>query len=196
MDTTQAVFADAAGVPTDAFDRPGNCAIDARQPHAIDNVALTKGWDRLVLYYTCDPAVFALGLFDFSISATPAGTVPGIQSVTTNSVAKTVTVRLDGPIAPGRWTCISLDFFLTKWCAGYLPANANQDLVSNASDINALINSINDVPGFALPEYATDIDRSTVTNPSDILRLIDLLNGAGDFDVWLARTLPACPSGP
>ena len=76
---------------------------------------------------------------------------------------------------------------------GYLPADAGQDGTSAASDINALINSINLVPGFILPIYATDINRSTVTNGQDILRLIDLLNGADQFDPWIAKSLPGCP---
>ena len=29
-----------------------------------------------------------------------------------------------------------------------------------------------------------------------ILRLIDLLNGASDFDPWITRQLPDCPSAP
>ena len=77
---------------------------------------------------------------------------------------------------------------------GYLPADASQDGLSAASDINALINSINLVPGFVLPLHATDINRSGQVNGQDILRLIDLLNGAGEFGVWIAAGLPACPS--
>ena len=79
---------------------------------------------------------------------------------------------------------------------GYLPADASQDGLSAAGDINALINSINLVPGLVLPIYATDINRSNVITGTDILRLIDLLNGAGDFDVWIARGIGACPPAP
>ena len=78
---------------------------------------------------------------------------------------------------------------------GYLPADASQDGLSAAGDINALINSINLVPGLVLPPHATDINRSGVTTGTDILRLIDLLNGAGSFSVWIAAGLPPCPSG-
>lgn len=191
---TVVIFADAAGVPADAFDRPGNCAIDARQPYAVGNVALTEGWDRMVLFFPCNPNEVGLDLFDLLISATPAGVVPEIQSISIDSVANTATVHLDGPIAPGQWTCITHDFFAITWCAGYLPADASQDGLSAAGDINALIDSINVVPGRILPIYATDSNRSGVTTGADILRLIDLLNGAGDFDLWITRTLPACPS--
>ena len=77
---------------------------------------------------------------------------------------------------------------------GYLPADAGQDGVSAAGDINALINAINLVPGLDLPIYAADINRSGVTTGADILRLIDLLNGAGDFNPWIAQSLPPCPT--
>jgi len=43
------------------------------------------------------------------------------------------------------------------------------------------------------PIYATDINRTGATNGQDILRLIDVLNGSGDFTPWLAQTLPPCP---
>ena len=75
---------------------------------------------------------------------------------------------------------------------GYLPTDAGQDGVSSAADINTLINSINLVT--LLPIYATDINRSGLTNGQDILRLIDLLNGAGDFNPWIAQSLPPCPT--
>jgi hypothetical protein len=44
--------------------------------------------------------------------------------------------------------------------------------------------------------WQCDIDRSGQCAPPDILSLVDLLNGAGMYDVWLGRTLPPCPSMP
>ena len=60
-------------------------------------------------------------------------------------------------------------------------------------DINVLIDWINLVPGSVFPDYASDINRIGITSGSDILRLIDLLNGADAFDVWITRELPASP---
>jgi len=80
-----------------------------------------------------------------------------------------------------------------RWCLGYLPADASQDGLSATPDIGALIDSINLVPGRILPPYATDLNRSGATTSSDILREIDLLNGAGCFDVWITQSLPDCP---
>ena len=68
------------------------------------------------------------------------------------------------------------------------------EVLDDTIDIHARIDSINPVPGRILPDYSSDIDRSGVTTGSDILRLIDLLNGAGEFETWIARSLPSCPS--
>ncbi len=143
----------------------------------------------MVMSFTCDPASFGLASGDFTVVA---GT-PGISNVVIDSVASTATVRLTDKITPGEWTCIEHTSSATQWCMGYLPADASQDGFSAASDINALIDSINLVAGRILPSYATDINRSGVTTGADILRLIDLLNGAGDFTPWITKALPACP---
>ncbi len=44
--------------------------------------------------------------------------------------------------------------------------------------------------GDPLEEHQSDVDRSGVTNANDILRVIDLLNGAGEYDIYLGATLP------
>jgi hypothetical protein len=38
--------------------------------------------------------------------------------------------------------------------------------------------------------HATDIDRNGTTAPLDIIRHIDLLNGAGPYEPWIGRMLP------
>ena len=189
------VFADASGVPANPFDRPGNCAIDAREPHDLNNVNDRNGWNRMVMSFSCDPATLGFSAGDLSVGTTPPNGAIGISGANVDSVGNTVTITLNDKISPGEWTCISHLPSGGQWCMGYLPANADQNLVSAANDINALINAINLVPGFKLPLYASDINRSGLTTGQDILRVIDLLNGAGDFDVWIAAGLPPCPSG-
>jgi len=48
----------------------------------------------------------------------------------------------------------------------------------------------------SIPDYRLDMDRSGVAGPEDILRLIDLLNGAAAFEPWLDATIGPCPAGP
>ncbi|MCH9001854.1 MAG: hypothetical protein IIC02_04700, partial [Planctomycetes bacterium] len=191
-DLTGIVFADDVPIAPLAFDQPGNCAIDAREPHDINDVTARKGWDRMVMSFSCDPASIGLVPGDFTVSGVPAGAVPGVRNVPIDSVANTATVMLDDKITPAQWTCIAHPGSGGQWCMGYLPADAGQDRVSTAGDINQLIDSINLVA--SLPIYATDINRNGVTTGADILRLIDLLNGAGDFAPWIAQSLPPCPA--
>jgi len=191
-DLVDVVFAESGSSLND--DQAKNCAIDAREPHDIDNAANRNGWDRMVMSFSCDPSDISLDPGDFTVQVVPAGTAPQVSSIVIDSVGNTATVVLNEKIAPGRWTCIGHPNSGNQWCMGYLPADANQDGLSAASDINALIDSMNRIPGAERPTHATDIDRSGTTNTQDLLRLVDLLNGAGEFSQWLARELPPCPS--
>ena len=177
---------------------PPVCAIDARQPHSVRITTPKQGWDRLVLQFSTDPAALNLQPGDFAVHVIPPGTVlpPVVTNVLLLPAVNAVAVVLNRPIDPGHWTCVEYLPSGRRWCLGFLPADSGQDRLSATGDINALINSINNVPGRVLPPYATDIDRSGVTNGSDILRLIDLLNGADAFDIWITRSLPPCPQTP
>ena len=99
-------------------------------------------------------------------------------------------------ITPGIWTCIERVGTSSQWCVGYLPGDASQNRSSTVDDIDTLINSINGVD--VKPEFATDANRSGLTNAQDILRQIDLLNGAGTFadtgGPWLNKSLRSCPT--
>jgi len=196
VDLTAATFADGVSVSPAPFDQPGNCAIDAREPHNINDTSNRNGWDRMVLSFSCDPTVIGMVAGDFSVGATRAGETPGISDIMIDNIANTATVLLDDMITPGAWTCIEHLASGNRWCAGYLPGDAKLDGLVTGGDIIALIDSINLVPGRLLPNYATDINRSGVTTGADILRLIDLLNGAGEFDAWITRSLSLCPSEP
>ena len=161
-----------------------------------------EGWDRLVLAFSCDPTQLTAFLRpqNFAVETDPVEVsppfIPAAGGFEANFFNRTLTIHLDRSISPGFYTCITHLDSGKAWCAGYLPADAGQDGLSSAGDINALINAINLVAELELPIYATDINRSNVTNGQDILRLIDLLNGAGDFNPWIAQGLPDCPSAP
>ena len=125
---------------------------------------------------------------DFRVTVTE-GLPPLIETVVPGPGTQTLTVRLREPIAAGQWTCLEPMDCGRKWCAGYLPGDANGDRTSSAADIDALIDGIE-----TTPDCTSDINHSGAANGQDILRLIDLLNGAGPFDAWVGRTLPRCPS--
>ena len=171
-----------------------NCAIDARQPHDLNDAGLTFGWDRMVMQLACNAATVPWSVFDFHVTSSGGNIENRPASLVFDDMHARLSVVLADRIPPGEWTCIEHVESGNRWCAGYLPGDANQDRLVTAGDINALIDSINLVPGRVLPNYASDMNRSGVTTTADILRLIDLLNGAGEFDPWIARSLPPCPS--
>jgi hypothetical protein len=173
----------------DAF--PPNCAIDARQPVRINDPSGQLGWQEWTFTFNCDPRVIAREPSDFRVSVAE-GLPLLIETVVPGPENETLAVRLREPIPAGHWTCLEHTSSDRKWCAGYLPGDMNGDRVSDAVDIDALIDALNGIA--LLPEYATDVDRSSITNAHDLLRLIDLLNGADPFDEWLGRRLPRCPS--
>jgi len=168
---------------------PASGSIDARQPHTVNDAGQRQGWQEIVLLYegARSPATG-----DFTISevggdgVAPALTVSPLAS-------NAVTMILSEPIEPGAWTVINHDETGWKTCLGALPGDVNGDRLSSVGDINALIDAINGVFPRVLPDSSTDMDRSTEANAQDVLRLIDLLNGASAFDIWLSRTLPPNP---
>jgi|GEM_PF-2992419 len=173
---------------------PPSGAIDARQPHEVNSATPAQGLNSIEVVM-CNASVTA-DTGAFSLTEVGGDGVPPNISGATVIASDTVRLDFDAPIEPGAWTVVTHNASGTSTCVGFGPADANQDGISNASDINALINSINNVPGFGLPSYATDINRTEVTNPQDISRLIDLLNGAGTYTEYLGATLPPNPCLP
>jgi hypothetical protein len=72
---------------------------------------------------------------------------------------------------------------------GFLPSDVNADGTADPLDITALVKAVGDAT-MAMPLRSADIDRSGVVSASDILRVIDLLNGAESFAASQGTTLP------
>ncbi len=171
---------------------PPNCAVDARQPYPLNDNTMAQGWDRVTFTLAAGCDCTAWGPGDFRVHVHPTDAFPpAITAVACTDGAATVV--LDRPIQPRHWTCVEV-IGGERVCLGCLPGDVNASGAANASDITALVNSLNQVPGFVRPLYATDINRSGAANAQDILRLIDGLNGAGAFTPWLGATLPSCPA--
>ncbi len=193
-DITAVFFADSLEI-----DPPGppilSCAVDARQPHEPNDGKQALGWNRMVMDLACNAATLPWSLDDFQLTNT-SFTQDGLsKSLVYDDTRARLSVVFD-PIVPGEWTCIEHLDSRQRWCAGSLPGDADQNRLVTVGDISALINAINIPPAFQPPIYATDINRSGLTTALDILRLIDLLNGAGDFEPWITRSLPPCPLEP
>ena len=170
---------------------PPSGAIDARQPHALDNRSVRFGWTTIELTFSCH--IVAPSPSDFVVTAVGAErAAPEVEYVVLVD-GHTVRLELSGPIDPGAWTMVTHEPTGERICLGYLPGDVTGDGVTAVPDIAALIDSINLVSNRIRPDYATDIDGSGVVRPQDVLRLIDLLNGASTFEPWITRTLPVSP---
>ncbi|MCH7704936.1 MAG: hypothetical protein IIB61_07480 [Planctomycetes bacterium] len=137
---------------------------------------------------TFDEPPGELNAEDFAVVISPPGDAPTVTDVTTDG--NTATVHFDDFIPTEAWTTI------THWPTGavtrigYLPADVNNDGYSFDNDVLHLIYVLNGYIDPAPPAYQTDTDRSGATNANDVLRVIDLLNGAGAFEEWLGASLP------
>ncbi|MCH8251349.1 MAG: hypothetical protein IID36_02735 [Planctomycetes bacterium] len=165
---------------------PACGTIDARQPSAPDG-SDPAGWDSIALTFDEPPG--EMNAEDFAVVVSPPGDAPTVTDVTVDG--NTATVHFDDFIPTEAWTTI------THWPTGavtrigYLPADVNNDKLSNANDVLFLIDVLNGVVETAPPAYQTDADRSGATNANDVLRVIDLLNGAATYDEYLGAELPA-----
>ena len=173
---------------------PANCAIDARQPHAIDNDISQSLQDITVTFAPKECDAHTLNEFGVHVESTPAGS-PRFAFLK-GAEGNQATVELDRPLAPRQWICISHISTEGQICIGALPGDVNGDGTSNpAVDLSALIDCINR-PGVC-PAWQEDIDRSGGdADVLDITRLIDLFNGAATYQSFTGASLggEACPS--
>lgn len=105
-------------------------------------------------------------------------------------------IVLDRPISAGHWTTVTYRGDDTYVSYASLPADANADETSSSVDILDHIDCcLNHTCTPPFGNYSCDIDHSGAVNSSDLLTLIDLLNGSGKFIVWNGESLPAnsCP---
>ncbi|MBI4719294.1 MAG: hypothetical protein HY763_15975 [Planctomycetes bacterium] len=172
---------------------PAQNTLDARYPHDINNAALKFGYDTFDVDVPGSALACSLAPASFSVAEVGGdGTAPGIASVVQVD-ADTVRITLDAKIEPQAWTVISPvgANSAKKLCYGFLPGDVNGSRASNAQDITAIVNALNNaVPR---PISSTDINRSGAANAQDITALVNLLNGAAAFDPWLNRTIAASP---
>ncbi len=172
---------------------PPECAVDARQPHSVNNTIPMLGWDSIELSFTCGTsATPSYDSADYMVSD------PTLYITNVDVLGNTATVTFNRVITPGIWTCITYDLAPTpaKTCLGSLPADVNGDQTAAPADILTLIDCINGVATIPCDSWQVDADRDGDLGPADILRVVDLLNGAGSFDPWLYVSLPAqaeCP---
>ncbi|MCH8150017.1 MAG: hypothetical protein IH987_18900 [Planctomycetes bacterium] len=166
--------------------------VDARQPWPIGNPATVQGFQTFLVEAPMDFDTVTVDECWTLCETGDTGSRNAIESIV-NHADGTFTLTLERPITPGELTTLTYTsdsgVSVTERFAA-LPGDANGDRLATASDISHLINCINLVTPVACDEWQTDIDHSNLTSGTDILRLIDLLNGAGSYEPWITQTVP------
>ena len=173
--------------PTDISSDPPNCAIDA----GITGADHTRPrWNHIDIMFPCSMELPTD--LEFKVSTEPAGVTPVILNVIQKNHF-TVTLELNQPIPPGRWTCFTHSSG-PQVCLGFLPSDANGNRTAGISDIIDIMENLNGIYNPPMALWQCDVNRSGECNAADILVTIDLLNGAVEFDPWNDQSLPVCPS--
>ncbi len=176
---------------------PPNCAIDARPP------ATGAGWNTFDLTYNCPDTTGAAGFEQYSVGSIPRAIPLTIGSI--RSSGDHVSIELVGESPLESWTCIAFSDAVPansgRVCFARLPGDVDQNSTTDPNDIAGLIDCVRRPTNDQCHISQCDMNRTDLCTPSDLLTLIDMLNGAGDFSEWNGATIPgplsgtlACPS--
>ncbi len=156
---------------------PPDGAVDARQPYPPSDAGDPQGIDSIVVGAVgCLANVNCWTLCDTS-TGSPRNE---ITSILINE-DQTLTIQLLRPITPGAVTTLTYEGNGSTARFTSHPGNVNGDGQSDAGDITAMIGILNGTLDPRWGPYSADVDHSGMTGPADILRVIDLLTGAGAF---------------
>jgi hypothetical protein len=171
------------------FVAPSTGTVDARQPHPIDSPSPLLG---IQTFTATGPPNAHPACWRMCETTSVPGSPNSIQIVIADGA--NYTIALARPITPGAVTRLSYhpsDGVPTVGTFISHPGNVNGDATASPVDILRLIDCLNsELICFGFGVYSRDIDHSGLFAPADILREIDLINGAGAFDVWNGTQLP------
>lgn len=175
------------------FNSPLPGILDASRPFPPSDATQLLGIDTIQV--TAPAGADLVGCWTLCDTASPA-TANGVASVTDNGGGQ-YTIKLARPITAGAVTKIT--YAGTSTFARYIahPANMNVDGFANATDVIALVNALNGTAPLPIGLLSGDVDRSGAVTPADLLDLVGLLNGEGDYTIWNNTPKPApnanCP---
>lgn len=148
------------------------------------------------------------GTADFMGSDTTGMGVTIMSATTSDPCFLDYAVGLANPMRPGAWTTIATtveELYPTNLPAasttsytdvGFLPGDVDGSATTDTFDVEALHLALM-VSAALTPasELSVDIDRSGMLTAFDLVRVIDLLNGADTTRVWNGEMLPSKPNG-
>jgi len=123
---------------------------------------------------------------DFTVAEVGGDEVAPVVVSVEHLCGSTGVVQLSESVEPVTWTTITHTPTGVALRLGYLPGDADGSGAANANDIVEEIEGV--IHGGLLHRYDTDRDGEIAAN--DITVLIDLLNGAGEWDPYFSVSLP------
>ena len=160
--------------------------MDARQPHELEDPASLQGIDtiRVATLHEASPCCWSLHETRIRGGANAITDVREVDDLVYE-------IELARPITPGGVTSIYHRGNAPPGVFTAHPANVDGDEAASAADVLALIDCcLNETCDPPWGIYSCDIDHSGGATAYDILALINLLNGASEFDAWLGTPLP------
>jgi hypothetical protein len=176
---------------------PPSGVVDARQPHSVSGPLPRQGIGSPEEPITI--TLSASGAADcFTLCETLVDPLLGPNAIVSAVELSPGTYRLVLHHAISAGGVTTIGYAAGSDVVRYIahPANTNADSASTPLDILFLINCLNGVQTPPHGLYSLDIDHGGLPGPTDILRTIDLINGAGAFDPWNNTPQPAplpCP---
>lgn len=148
---------------------PPQGAIDART-----STTGRGGWDQIAITFTGDTST--LSGDDFSVQDGSSHPPRIVEAISEGSVIR---LRLNHPIATGRWTTVVHRESATETKIGCLPGDANNDGTLDVADLfDLLVRPINDSEPASLH---FDVNADGRTDLADALSVLDVLSKPGAY---------------
>jgi len=162
---------------------PPTGTIDARQSRDVDNGAFLQGIDRIIVD---GPRRASASCWEVCEALPEAGQPNNGIIAVSNDGAGRFTLRLRRRITPGAQTKVNYTSTsgLTNETGVFasLPGDANASNTVARDDISDFVNCCLNGPCVpAYDQYRCDLNHSNASSAADLLRLFDILNGAGSF---------------
>jgi hypothetical protein len=176
------------------FRDPESGTVDARQPHPPHDPNTLQGIDS----FTINGPTGAALRHCWTLCETATRGAPNCIAEVDLIEGETdkYTVTLERPLTPGAVTTIIYTDDVGTESRGVFtahPANANADSFAHVEDLNVILDTLQGEPGPLFGVYSTDINHSGAVTGADLLRIIDLLNGGDDYDLWGEQPLTELP---
>ncbi len=188
---------------------PADGTLDAREDRDESSLA-AQGFDQFTVSFSCfvgvPPNGNPPGALDFQVFDTLGGNLNISEVLATDNCLLNFLLTTEQPIRPGAWTTIATlveelyppgmppTSAMLYVDLGFLPGDVDGNSVTDPSDAAALALLLDvAAPLTPVTELAQDIDRSGALTAFDLVREMDLLNGANTAQPWNGVALPAKP---